>query len=168
MTDMSNMFYGATSFNPENKPSQSISPNFHDDYINDLKDVLFHLQLEGTYYYQDEENEADYFIAYQLIVITSDQDDEDCEFELLDYIKTTLSDEDLIFTHVGANSETHRIVGLPEIELFEFENGNGTLLDDTNIVDAIEFLRNMKTINFSDLISENLYDNSNYKNVKSK
>ena len=138
------------------------------DNINDLKDVLFHLELEGTYYYQDEENEADYFIAYQLIVITSDQDDEDCEFELLDYIKTTLSDEDLIFTHVGANSETHRIVGLPEIELFEFENGNGTLLDDTNIVDAIEFLRNMKTINFSDLISENLYDNSNYKNVKSK
>jgi hypothetical protein len=133
--------------------------------INELNDVIFNLELEGTYYYQDEENEADYFIAYQLIVITSNQDDEDCEFELLDYIKTALSDEDLIFTHVGANSETHRIVGLPEIELFEFENGNYTLLHDTNIVDVIEFLRNMKTINFSDLKSNNVYDKNNFKTV---
>ena len=36
--------------------------------INELNDVIFNLELEGTYYYQDEENEADYFIAYQLIV----------------------------------------------------------------------------------------------------
>ena len=136
-----------------------------EEIINNLKDVLFHLQLEGTYYYQDEENEDDYFIAYQLIVITSDQDDEDCEFELIDYIKSKIDDENLIFTHVGENSETHRIVGLPEIENFNFENGNYTLLHDTNIVDAIEFLRNMKTINFSDLKSNNVYDKNNFKSV---
>ena len=138
-----------------------------EEIINNLKDVLFHLQLEGTYYYQDEENEDDYFIAYQLIVITSDQDDEDCEFELLDYIRSEIDDENLIFTHVGENSETHRVVGLPEIEDFNFENGNYTLLHDTNIVDAIEFLKNMKTINFKDLISKNLYDNKNFRRVKS-
>ena len=93
-----------------------------EEIINNLKDVLFHLQLEGTYYYQDEENEVDYFIAYQLIVITSDQDDEDCEFELLDYIRSEIDDENLIFTHVGENSETHRVVGLPEIEYIELYN----------------------------------------------
>lgn len=136
------------------------------DKINDLKDVLFHLQLEGTYYYQDEVNEDDYFIAYQLVVITSDQDDEDCEWEIIECLQETLSDEDLIFTDVGANSETHRIIGLPEIEFFEFENGNFTLLDNTNIVDAIEFLKNMKTINFNSLKSSKPDDIKNFKWVE--
>jgi hypothetical protein len=136
------------------------------DKINDLKDVLFHLQLEGTYYYQDEENEDDYFIAYQLIVITSDQDDEDCEWEIIECIQEALTDEDLIFTDVGANSETHRIVGLPEIELFEFENGNFTLLENTNVVDAMEFLKNMKTIHFNSLKSSRPDDIKNFKWVK--
>ena len=135
----------------------------NDDNMNDLKEVLFNMELEGYYYYQDEENKDDYFIAYQLIVIASNQDDEDCEFELLDYIKTSLSDDNLIFTDVGVNSETHRIVGLPEIEYFEFENGNYTLLEDINIVEAIDFLRNIKTIKFKDLKSNNVYDKKNYK-----
>ena len=135
------------------------------DNINDLKEVLFHLELEGTYYYQDEENEADYFIAYQLIVIVSDEYSDDAEFEIYECLQIALNDEDLIFTDVGENSETYRIIGLPEIEFFEFENGNFTLLDNTNIVDAIEFLRNMKTIDFKDLISKNLYDKKNFKSV---
>ena len=131
----------------------------------DLKDILFHLELEGTYYYKDEDNKDDYFIAYRLIVIASDQDQEDCEFEIHDYIKSEMADENLIFTYVGPDSETERIIGVPEIEDLEFENSVGSLLEDTNIEDAIEFLKNMKTINFKDLISKNLYDKKNFKSV---
>lgn len=131
----------------------------------DLKDILFHLELEGTYYYKDEDNKDDYFIAYRLIVIASDQDQEDCEFEIYDCLKSELSDDNLIFTYVGPDSETERIIGVPEIEDLEFENSVGSLLEDTNIEDAIEFLKNMKTINFKDLISNNLYDKKNFKSV---
>ena len=35
-----------------------------DDNFDYLKDVLFHLELEGTYYYPDEDNKNNYFIAY--------------------------------------------------------------------------------------------------------
>ena len=135
------------------------------DNINDLKDILFHLELEGTYYYQDEDNKDDYFIAYRLFVIASDQDQEDFEFEIHDCLKSELSDDNLIFTYVGPDSETERIIGVPEIEDLEFENSVRILLEDTNIVDAIEFLKNMKTINFKDLISKNLYDKKNFKSV---
>ena len=137
------------------------------DNINDLKDVLFHLELEGTYYYQDEEKKDDYFIAYRLYVIVSEQEDEDFEHQIHDFLKSELSFENLIFTNVGPDSETYRIIEVPEIEYFEFENGSYTLLDDTNIVDAVEFLKNMKTINFKELISKNLYNKKNFKNVKS-
>ena len=136
-----------------------------DDNFDYLKDILFHLELEGTYYYPDEDNKNNYFIAYRLIVIASDQDEEDFEFEIHDCLKSELSDYNLIFTYVGPDSETERIIGVPEIEDLEFENSVGMLLEDTNIVDAIEFLRNMKTIDFKDLISKNLYDKKNFKSV---
>ena len=136
------------------------------DNMNDLNEVLFSLQLEGTYYYQDEENEADYFIAYQLIVIVSDEYSDDAEFEIYECLQVALNDENLIFTDVGENSETYRIIGLPEIEFFEFENGNFTLLDNTNIEDAIEFLINMKTINFNGLKSVRTDDIKNFKWVE--
>ena len=135
------------------------------DKINDLKDILFHLELERTYFYQDEDNKDGYFIAYRLIVIASDQDEEDFEFEIHNCLKSELSDDNLIFTYVGPDSETERIIGVPEIEDLEFENSVGMLLEDTNIVDAIEFLRNIKTIDFKDLISKNLYDKKNFKSV---
>jgi antitoxin component YwqK of YwqJK toxin-antitoxin module len=135
--------------------------------IDNLKDILFHLEIEGTYFYQDEENKDDYFIAYRLIVIASDQDIEDCEGEIGFRLKSEMYDDYLIFTYVGENSEIHRIVGVPEIEYLEFENSIGTLLENTNIVDAVEFLKNMKTINFNELISKNLYNKKNFKNVKS-
>ena len=138
-----------------------------DENIENLKDILFHLEIEGTYFYQDEENKDDYFIAYRLIVIASDQDIEDCEGEIGFRLKSEMYDDYLIFTYVGENSEIHRIVGVPKIEYLEFENSIGTLLENTNIVDAIEFLKNMKTINFEDLISESLYNKKNFKHVKS-
>lgn len=138
-----------------------------EENINDLKEIIFNLVLEGTNYYPDEEKKDDYFIAYHLVVIVSDQDYEDCEFEIHDCLKSELSFENLIFTNVGPDSETYRIIEVPEIEYFEFENGSYTLLDDTNIADAVEFLKNMKTINFNELISKNLYNKKNFKNVKS-
>lgn len=134
-----------------------------DENIENLKDILFHLEIEGTYFYQDEENKDDYFIAYRLIVISSDQDNEDFEYEIHDCIKSEMSDDNLIFTYLEPDSELHRIVGAPEIEYLEFENSLGRLLEDTIIIDAVEFLKNMKTINFSDLKSSNLYDKNNYK-----
>ena len=102
---------------------------------------------------------------YRLIVIASDQDEEDFEFEIHDCLKSELSDDNLIFTYVGPDSETERIIGVPEIEDLEFENSVGMLLEDTNIVDATEFLKNIKTIDFKDLISKNLYDKKNFKSV---
>ena len=42
--------------------------------------------------------------------------------------------------------QTIRIVGVPEIQYLEFENSLGCLLEDTKIEDAIEFLKNMKTV----------------------
>lgn len=138
-----------------------------EENINDLKEIIFNLVLEGTNYYPDEEKKDDYFIAYHLVVIVSDQDYEDCEFEIHDCLKSELSFENLIFTNVGPDSETYRIIEVPKIEYFEFENGSYTLLDDTNIVDAVEFLKNMQTINFKELKSENLYNKKNFKHVKS-
>ena len=134
-----------------------------DDY---LDDVLFNLELEGTFFYEDENNEKKYFIAWKLVVITSDVEDEDLEFEIHDCIKSEFPDDNLIFTYVGANSEPYRIIGLPEIEYWEFENSVGTLLENTNIVDAIEFLKNMKTIHFNSLKSNKTDDIKNFKWVE--
>lgn len=129
----------------------------------DLKDVIFNLDIEGTIFYPNEENKNDFFIAWAMSVITIDQDEEDCEFEILDIIKSELSDDKLIFANLGPNYETYRIVGLPEIQYFEFESSMSSLIAETNIKAAIEFLKNLKTINFSDLKSEN----NNFKFIKS-
>lgn len=139
----------------------------NDDKINELKDILFHLELEGTYFYQDEEKKDDYFIAYRLIVIASDQDYEDFEFEIRDCLKSELSDENLIYTYVEQDNEPVRIVGVPNIDYLEFENGVGIIIEDTNILEAIEYLKNRETINFEDLISNNLNDKKNFKSSKS-
>jgi antitoxin component YwqK of YwqJK toxin-antitoxin module len=137
------------------------------DKLNYLKDILFHLELEGTYFYPDEEIKDDYFIAYRLIVIASDQDNEDFEFEIRDCLKSELSDENLIYTYVEQDNELVRIVGVPKIDYLEFENGVGIILEDTNILAAIEYLKNRETINFEDLISNNINDKKNFKSSKS-
>ena len=136
------------------------------DNFDYLKDILFHLELEGTYFYKNEDNKNEYFIAWKLVVITSDVEDEDLEFEIHDCIKSEFPDDNLIFTYVGANSEPHRIIELPEIEYWEFENSVGTLLENTNIVDAIEYLKNMRTISFTSLKSNKTDDIKNFKWVE--
>lgn len=132
-----------------------------DDY---LKDILFHLEFEGTYFYENEDNEKEYFIAWKPVVKTSDIDDEDLEFEIHDCIKSEFPDENLVFTYIGPNSEPHRIIELPEIEYWEFENSVGTLLENTNIVDAIEYLKNMRTISFTSLTISKT-DNHDFKRI---
>jgi hypothetical protein len=136
-----------------------------EDNFDYLKDILFHLELEGTFFY-DENNEKEYFIAWKLVVKTSDVEDEDLEFEIHDIIKSEFPDDDLIFTYVGANSEPNRFIGLPEIEYWEFENSVGTLLEDTNLEDSIKFLKNMRTINFNSLKSSKPNDINNFKWVE--
>jgi hypothetical protein len=137
-----------------------------EDNFDYLKDILFHLELEGTFFYEDENNEKEYFIVWKLVVKTSDVEDEDLEFDIHGCIKSEFHDDDLIFTYVGANSEPNRIIGLPEIEYWEFENSVGTLLEDTNLEDSIKFLKNMRTINFNSLKSSKPDDNKNYKWVE--
>ena len=126
-----------------------------------FENVLINIQLEGFNFYI-ENYEEDYLIAYKLIVIATDSEYEDCEFEICSQIESALSDKQLVFTSIGEDDEEHRIIGLPEIDYYEFENGNYTLLKDTTVLEAIEFLRNMKTINFSDLISDNDSDKMIY------
>jgi hypothetical protein len=134
-----------------------------EEKYDDLKDVIFNLDIEGTIFYPNEDNQNDFFIAWAMSVITIDEDDQDCEFKILDIIKSELSDDKLIFANLGPNYETYRIVGLPEIQYFEFESSMSSLIADTNIKAAIEFLTNLKTINFSDLKSKN----NNFKFIKS-
>lgn len=133
---------------------------------NNYNDVLINIQLEGNYFYENENNLNDYFIAYKLILIATDQDNEDCEGELYNRLKSVINDENLIFTCVGANSETHRIIGVPEIEYFEFENSNYTILENATIFEAIDFINHLKTIDFMDLNSKKLYNKKNYKSVE--
>jgi antitoxin component YwqK of YwqJK toxin-antitoxin module len=133
-----------------------------EEKYDDLKDVIFNLDIEGTIFYPNEDNQNDFFIAWAMSVITIDEDDQDCEFKILDIIKSELSDDKLIFANLGPNYETYRIVGLPEIQYFEFESSMSSLIADTNIKAAIEFLTNLKTINFSDLKSKN----NNFKFIK--
>ncbi len=133
---------------------------------NNYDDVLINIQLEGNYFYENEDNLNDYFIAYQLVLIATDQDNEDCEGELYNRLKSEINEENLIFTCVGPNSETQRIIGLPEIEYFEFENSNYTILENATIFEAIDFINNIKTIDFNNLKSKNLYNKKNYKSVE--
>ena len=115
-----------------------------------LKDILFNFEIEGTYFYPDGENKNNYFIAWNLVLIAVDSEYEDYEYEMLEHLMEKFSFENLIFTQIGL--DYYRIIGLPEIEDYEFENSVGTLLEETNIEDAIIFLKEIKTFNYSDLI----------------
>lgn len=63
-----------------------------------------------------------------------------------------------VFTCLGKNSEVNRIIDIPEIELFQFENSNNENLEKVSIFEVIVFIKKFKKINFSDLKSINLSD----------
>ena len=144
----------------------------------DKKEILLDLCIEGTYFYENEDDQDKYFIAYSMFIEQSYQegnDDEENDFinefvfeirwELINEIEK-LCKEKLIFTSIAkSNSEMYRITGFPEIELSVFENGMGTLVTDIKWDEAIEFIKNMKTINFSDLKSFRGFDENEFKVV---
>jgi uncharacterized protein (TIGR02145 family) len=127
-----------------------------------LDHIIINIHLEGSYYYVDEDDKNNYFIAYQLIVI-ADEDSEDLEGELNWRIRDELSDQNLIYTMIGENYDPYRIVDLPNIDYFEFENNISFLLEDVKFIDAIKYIKDIKTISFKDLKSNNQYDENNYK-----
>lgn len=146
----------------------------------DKKEILLDLCIEGTYFYENEDDQDKYFIAYSMFIEPSYQegnDDEENDFinefvfeirwELINEIEK-LCKEKLLFTSIAkSNSEMYRITGFPEIELSVFENGMGTLVSDIKWDEAIEFIKNMKTINFSDLKSFRGFDENEFKVVHS-
>lgn len=146
----------------------------------DKKEILLDLCIEGTYFYENEDDQDKYFIAYSMFIEPSYQegnDDEENDFinefvfeirwELINEIEK-LCKEKLIFTSIAkSNSEIYRITGFPEIEFSVFENGMGTLVSDIKWDEAIEFIKNMKTIDFSDLKSFRGFDENEFKVVHS-
>lgn len=126
--------------------------------MNEINDIIFNLTLEG--YRLEFSN--DYIIAYRMSVIARNEEDEDFEFEIHDFIKSEMNDQKLIFSISSKDSEIFRIIDIPEIENLEFENGNFTLLENANINLAIEFLKNIQTIKYSKL--HEVYNNQNKNN----
>ena len=101
-------------------------------------------------------------------VIARNEEDEDFEFEIHDFIKSEMNDQKLIFSISSKDSEIFRIIDIPEIENLEFENGNFTLLENANINLAVEFLKNIQTIKYSKLFEVYCNQNKNYKLINDK
>lgn len=74
-----------------------------------------------------------------------------------------LSSEHLIFTWISDNIEPFRIVDLPNIYWSDFENSTTFLLDDEKFIDAVKYIKDIKTISFKDLKSNDKYDEKSYK-----
>ncbi|WP_353085064.1 hypothetical protein [Flavobacterium sp.] len=118
--------------------------------------------LEASNFYLNEEDENDYFVAYRLLVIPN-EDSEDMEGDLNWKMQEELSSEHLIFTWIGDNIEPFRIVDLPNIYWSDFENSTTFLLDDEKFIDAVKYIKDIKTISFKDLKSNDKYDEKSYK-----
>ena len=127
-----------------------------------LDDIIVNVILEASNFYLNEEDENDYFVAYRLLVIPNEEC-EDMEGELNLKIQEELIDENLVFTLIGDNFEPFRIVDLPNIYSCNFENSTSFLLDDEKFIDAVKYIKDIKTISFKDLKSNNQYDENNYK-----
>lgn len=87
------------------------------------------------------------------------------EGELNLKIQEELSAEHLIFTWIGDNIEPFRIVDLPNIYWCDFENSTTFLLDDEKFIDAVKYIKDIKTISFKDLKSTYKYDKKTIKLV---
>lgn len=107
-------------------------------------DLEIYLMYEGTLFtYINKNNNELTFQAFRLIVECPDS--EDYEWE----VKESLGE--LIFTIRGDSYETYLITELPEdIVDYEFTNGVGNLHDEpiNSIEEAIDFIKNFKTISF--------------------
>lgn len=127
-----------------------------------LDEIIVNVILEASNFYLDEEDENDYFVAYRLLVIPN-EDSEDMEGELNWKMQEELLDENLVFTMIGDNFEHYRIVDLPNIVWSNFENSTSFLLDDIRFIDAVKYIKDIKTISFNNLKSNDKYDEKSYK-----
>jgi hypothetical protein len=97
-------------------------------------------------------------------LVIPNEDSEDMEGELNWKMQEELSDEYLIFTMIGAeNFEHYRIVDLPNIVWSNFENSTSFLLDNVRFIDAVKYIKDIKTISFNNLKSNNPFDKKIFK-----
>ncbi len=160
--------------------------------LNHLKNVLFDIVLEEQYfYYKDKEepfkvfsllghdevnlvlSNGGEFIAHQLFIQVSKQHVPDIfkcyEFEsqINNCLRSEIPDEDLIFKFLGLNSELYRIIETPKIIDFSFKPGEHyKLSENITILKAIDFVKNLKTVRFSDLSSSEIAKKNTYKIAK--
>jgi hypothetical protein len=65
---------------------------------------------------------------------------------------------------IGAeNFEHYRIVDLPNIVWSNFENSTSFLLDNVRFIDAVKYIKDIKTISFNNLKSNNPFDKKIFK-----
>ena len=110
-------------------------------------DLEIYLMYEGALFTYINDNEEEMtFEAFGLIVECPD--DEDYEWEVKDALG------ELVFTTKRDSYETYLITDLPEnIVDYEFTNSVGNLHDEAlnSIEEAVEFIKNLKTISFKEL-----------------
>ena len=157
VTNMDDMFFIATSFNQDIN-SWKINSSIDNDTDNDENieedDDGIYLMYEGTLFtYINENGEEMTFEAFRLIVECPGA--EDYEWEVKDALG------ELVFTEKKVSEysyETYLVTDLPEdIVDYEFTNSVGNLHDKAlnSIEEAVEFIKNLKTVSFKDLNPKN-------------
>ena len=144
VNNMDDMFKDAFRFD------QDISKWKTDLHPNEEPDLEIYLMYEGALftYFNDNGDEMT-FEAFGLIVECPN--DEDYEWE----VKNALGE--LVFTEKKVSEysyETHLVTDLPEdIEDYDFTNSVGNLHDEAlnSIEEAVEFIKNLKTISFKEI-----------------
>ena len=113
----------------------------------EYESVGIYLMTQGSLFtYLNDKEEEMTFEAFELIVECPDA--EDYEWE----VKNALGE--LVFTEKGDHHETHLITDLPEdIVDCEFTNSVGNLHNEplNSIDEAVEFIKNLKTISFKEI-----------------
>ena len=150
VTDMSYIFEDAESFNQNInrwKINNSIDNDTDIDENIEEADLEIYLMYEGALFTYINDNEEEItFEAFGLIVECPD--DEDYEWEVKDALG------ELVFTTKRDSYETYLITDLPEnIVDYEFTNSVGNLHDEAlnSIEEAVEFIKNLKTISFKEI-----------------
>ena len=150
VTDMGSMFEHAKSFNQNInrwKINNSIDNDTDIDENIEEADLEIYLMYEGALFTYINDNEEEMtFEAFGLIVECPD--DEDYEWEVKDALG------ELVFTTKKDSYETYLITDLPEnIVDYEFTNSVGNLHDEAlnSIEEAVEFIKNLKTISFKEI-----------------
>ena len=142
-TDTNAIVEGAKSFN---QPIGDWDVSIVED-IDEYESDGIYLMTQGSLFtYLNDKQEEMTFEAFELIVECPDA--EDYEWE----VKNALGE--LVFTEKGDHHETYLITDLPEdIVDCEFTNSVGNLHNEplNSIDEAVEFIKNLKTISFKEI-----------------